>query len=434
MRVLVVGSGGREHALVDAFIQSRSVTSVHCVPGNAGIAAVATVANLSIDDNEQLLAYAAEHRIDLTVIGPEAPLVNGVVDRFRRDGRHIFGPTRAAARLEGSKAFAKSFMERHRIPTARSRTFTPVTSSELSAYLSSIEPPIVVKADGLAAGKGVVIAGSRDEAASVARDMLSGSAFGEAGKVVVVEEFLQGSEASVFVLTDGRSYSILPAAQDHKRALDGDKGKNTGGMGAYAPAPVVTDELRNVIARTIVEPTLDGMRRDGVPYTGCLFVGLMFTPDDGPKVLEYNCRFGDPETQAVIPLLDCDLGAVFSDIASGSFKPGSVRVAPATAVCVVLASGGYPDAFEKGKVIRGLERASALEGVSVFHAGTMQDGSVVRTSGGRVLGVTAVGRAGDLFGTIQRAYQAVGMIEFEKMHYRRDIGGRAREYRVDSSR
>jgi phosphoribosylamine--glycine ligase len=420
MNVLVTGSGGREHALVWKLRQSPVVTRLFCAPGNAGIAAHATVAAIGANDIDGLLKFAIDTKIDLTVVGPEQPLAEGIVDRFQAEGLGIFGPSKAAARLEGSKIFAKHFMRKHGIPTADFRTFTAPERFDAERYLSEVPTPIVIKADGLAAGKGVTVCESRDRAIEVLDALMERKTFGESGASVVVEECLAGEEASVLVLTDGREYRILPAAQDHKRILDNDLGKNTGGMGAYAPAPVVTPGVLSEVEETIIRPTLAGMRSEGNPFSGCLYVGLMITPT-GPKVIEYNCRFGDPETQAVLPLLDSDLALLMREIAAGSLQ-SPLEVADRTAVCVVLASRGYPDEYETGKPIMGLGGVSETAGVVVFHAGTKAVRGDVVTSGGRVLGVTAVAAGADLEGAIGNAYRAVSGITFDGAYYRSDIG------------
>lgn len=424
MNVLVIGSGGREHALVWKLRQSPSVRSVYCAPGNAGIGKIATLVPLKTTDMKGLLNFAQKNDIDLTVVGPEQSLVQGIVDQFEQYGMSIFGPTAAAARLEESKIFAKEFMMRHEIPTATHRSFSSESIFEAERYVHELPPPIVIKADGLAAGKGVLICQTKDEATAVLQEMMISKTLGSAGERIVIEEHLAGEEASILVLTDGEKYTVLPASQDHKRILDGDVGKNTGGMGAYAPAPIVTDEIRDRIVREIIEPTLRGMREEGYPFSGCLYVGLMIT-ETGPKVIEYNCRFGDPEAQVVIPLLTGDFGELLFSIAKKKLQPNLVRSRAATAVCVVMASRGYPDQYETGKVIRGLDALEQLPGIHVFHAGTRQSGDDILTSGGRVLGVTAIGEDQDLEGAIQSSYRAVNKIVFDGAYYRSDIGRRA---------
>jgi phosphoribosylamine---glycine ligase len=426
MNVLVIGSGGREHALVWKLAQSPLVKKIYCTPGNPGIAALADPFPAPAGDIPLLAREARRLAVDLTVVGPEGPLAAGIVDAFREAGLAIFGPTRRAAELEWSKAFAKDFMRRHAIPAAGYRIFGPGEEAAAHAYVLSAALPLVVKADGLAAGKGVIICQSRDEALRALGEIRDPASFGSAGKTLLVEEFMEGEEASVFAVTDGSRFVTLAPAQDHKRALDGDRGKNTGGMGAYAPAPRVTASLLGDIGRTIIAPTLEGMAREGRPYTGCLYVGLMLT-SRGPKVVEYNCRFGDPETQVVLPLYGGDLAELLSASASGSL--GGLARGPLTegsAVCVVLASGGYPGAYESGKQITIPAPGELPPGVMLFHAGTGKgdDGSLV-TAGGRVMGVTAVRPPGGMAGAIAAAYEGVRKISFEGMHFRNDIGKRA---------
>jgi phosphoribosylamine---glycine ligase len=422
MNILIVGSGGREHALAWKLARTPGVRRLICAPGNPGMASVAGLAPVKAGDIGGLLALAVREKIDLTVVGPEQPLADGITDAFEAAGRRVFGPTKAAARLEWSKAFAKEFMARHGIPTARSRTFTRDQSAAAQAYCVARPVPLVLKADGLAAGKGVLICRTRDDVASGLRAMFEEQAFGTAGGTLVVEDFLEGREASVFAISDGNRFVLLAPAQDHKRVFDNDQGKNTGGMGAFAPTPFVTDALLDRVSREVVRPTLDGMANEGTPYKGCLYVGLMLTAD-GPQVIEYNCRFGDPETQVVLPLYPGDLADLLLKAASGALdETGNAPGWSGAAACVVLASGGYPDAYETGKVIRGLEKAGALPNVSVFHAGTKLEGGQTVTAGGRVLAVTAIDPGGELPGAIRKAYEAVGTIEFDGMHYRRDIG------------
>jgi len=420
MKVLVIGSGGREHALVWKLRQSPSVAQLYCAPGNAGIAGLATIVQLKATDIDGLLKFALDEKIDLTVVGPEQPLTEGLTDRFEARGLKVFGPSMEAARLEGSKIFAKDFMSRHGIPTANFRTFTSAARYDAERYINEIPAPIVIKADGLAAGKGVTVCETKDRAFEVLHSLMERKDLGESCASVVIEECLAGEEASVFVLTDGREYCVLPPAQDHKRILDNDMGKNTGGMGAYAPAGIITAGLLATIERTIIRPTLSGMEREGHPFRGCLYVGLMIT-QTGPKVIEYNCRFGDPETQVVLPLLEGDLALVFQEVASRKLRT-QVSVADRTAACVVMASGGYPGKYESGKPIMGLGAASKEKNVIVFHAGTKTARDTVVTSGGRVLGVTAIAGGSDLAGAISRAYRAVGEITFDGAYYRSDIG------------
>jgi len=427
MNILVVGSGGREHALCWKLRQSAQVKKLYCAPGNAGIDSVSDTVPLKANDLKGLLNFARENAVDLTVIGPEQPLVMGMADLFAQQGLAVFGPSASAARLEGSKAFAKEFMNRNGIPTAKHKTFTAASLRDADAFLGELTGPIVVKADGLAAGKGVLICENRNEATAALHDMTEGRAFGEAGEQVVIEEFLRGEEVSMFAICDGERFVLLAAAQDHKRILDGDQGKNTGGMGAYAPAPILTDELRSTVVDAVIRPTLAGMKAEGSPYRGCLYVGLMIT-DDGPKVLEYNCRFGDPETQVVIPLIDGDLAELLNSAALGSIAEDAVTQHRASAVCVVMASRGYPDDYETGKAIRGLDSANLENGEFVFHAGTKTIGDAIVTSGGRVLGVTAVGYDHELESTIEAAYRLVHRIAFDGAYYRSDIGKKALQH------
>ena len=425
MKVLVIGNGGREHAICWKLRHSRQIDAVFCAPGNAGTAAIGRNVPVKATDIPALISLVRKEGIDLTVVGPEAPLAEGIVDRFRAEGLRIFGPTQAAAQLETSKAFAKDFMKRHHIPTAEYEVFRGGEDARLRAHLESCRYPVVLKADGLAAGKGVIIAQDFDEALRTGRSMLEGSAFGDAGTTLVVEEFLEGIEASVFALTDGTRYVTLAPAQDHKRILDNDLGKNTGGMGAFAPTPHVPGEVLADVKLRVIKRTIDGMKADGIPYTGVLFVGLMLTAD-GPKVLEFNCRFGDPETQVVLPLIDYDLGVLLRDIADGQLQLNRLPLHDANAVCVVMASSGYPDAYDSGKVISGLDAINEEEeGILVFHAGTRAEGGRVLTAGGRVLGVTALAQGSDIAESIRLAYNAVNRIRFDGAYYRTDIGKKA---------
>ena len=429
MHVLVVGSGGREHALVWKLRQSPRIEKLFCTPGNPGIAALAETAPINAGDTRGLLEFARVNRIGLAVVGPEQPLAAGIADEFQKAGIRLFGPHRRSAELEWSKAFAKEFMRRHRIPTAAFRSFTAAQKADAAAYCASSPLPVVLKADGLAAGKGVMVCGSHEEALEALGLLTDADAFGNAGGTIVIEEFLEGVEASVFAVTDGIDYVTLPPAQDHKRALDGDLGKNTGGMGAYAPSPMVTQAVMDMIRRGIIEPTLRGMESEGRLYRGCLYVGVMLTAA-GPRVVEFNCRFGDPETQVVLPLYDGDLLDLLVAACDGKVGHIPEPTPPAgSAACVVIASGGYPDNFQTGKRIAGLDLVSSGEGIMVFHAGTRreQDGSLV-TAGGRVLGVTAVCSEGPLSAAVESAYEAVGKITFEGMHFRRDIARQALTY------
>lgn len=422
MRVLVVGGGGREHALVWALARERAVARMVCAPGNAGIAGLAVCVPLNVADPAAILALAVAEEADLTVIGPELPLTTGVADCFAASGRAIVGPTRAAAELESSKVFAKAFMTRHRVPTARYRVCDD-TGAALAAIASGeFAYPVVLKADGLAAGKGVVVAPDRPSAETAIREAMVDRRFGDAGARLVVEEFLEGQEASFFVLTDGRALVTLPSAQDHKRAFDGDQGPNTGGMGAFAPSPLVDAAMTRRILDEIVHPVIEGMRAEGREYRGFLYVGLMLTRE-GPRVVEFNVRLGDPETQVVLPLIDHGFLELLSQAAAGRLEQATCAVGDLAAVGVVLASGGYPDKYETGKRISGLDRAASMCDVIVFHAGTAARGGDIVTAGGRVL--TVVGLGGDYRQAIGCAYEAAAAVSFEGKHMRHDIGARA---------
>lgn len=428
MKILVLGSGGREHAILWKLKLSPMVDRLYCAPGNPGTARIAESVPINPLDPEAVATWVTNNGIDLTIVGPEAPLAVGIVDLFEAHGLRIMGPTRAAAQLETSKAFAKDFMKRHRIPTAEYATFTAAQSTQARDYLRLARYPLVLKADGLAAGKGVFICQGFDEAGLLAEEMLSGLSFGDAGRVLVVEEFLHGIEASVFALTDGIRFATLAPAQDHKRILDGDKGKNTGGMGAYAPTPYVPTTVLSEIKLRVIKPVIDGMMAEGYPFRGVLFVGVMIT-EEGPKVLEFNCRFGDPETQVILPLIDADFAELMMGIAIHHLPMTRIPQHDANAVCVVMAANGYPDAYEKGKVISGLDSINETEeGVFVFHAGTARIGDAVVTAGGRVLGVTAVGPGKDFAQTINYAYHGVQRIRFDGAYYRMDIGRRALDW------
>jgi phosphoribosylamine--glycine ligase len=427
MKILVIGSGGREHALVWKLSQSPHISKLYAAPGNPGIARHAELLPHKATDIMQLVGFARAEGIDLTVVGPEQPLTEGITDVFQREQLLIFGPTRVASELEGSKVFAKQFMQKYNIPTAEFRTFTTAERYDAERYINEVPVPIVIKADGLAAGKGVAICDTKEQALEFLDLMMEQRAFGEAGRKVVIEEFLVGEEASVFAITDGKNFVTLPPAQYHKRILDNDLGKNTGGMGAYAPAPLVDDDMMARISRNIIRPTLLGMAEEQRVYRGCLYVGLMIT-QTGPKVVEFNCRFGDPETQVVLPLVDDDLLEVLKEAAAGSLTRRSLKVGSRSAACVVIASGGYPDHYEDGKQIVGLDRAEAEEGVMIFHGGTKQTREGILTAGGRVLGVTAVGSRADLENTIAKAYRAVEKITFDGAYYRSDIGKKGVQY------
>ncbi len=420
MKILVIGQGGREHTLVWKLAQSPLAEKIYCTPGNAGIAQIATLMPYKNDFNE-LADLAITKKIDLTVVGPEVPLAAGIVDDFHERGLIAFGPNKKAARLEGSKDFAKQLMTKNRIPTAAHQTFSDADAA--IAYIQDIRSPVFVKADGLAAGKGVIPGRTPDEAIKAVHTILVDKAFGAAGNNVIIEEELLGEEASFTVLTDGENCLPFVSSQDHKMSHDGNTGKNTGGMGAYSPAPVITPELHNFVMKQVVHPTISGMSEIECPFKGVLYVGLMIT-DDGPKVLEYNCRFGDPETQVLLPRLKSDLVPLLSACIDGTLdQQTDVEWHDDAATCVIMASGGYPDTYQIGKPITGLENASEMEGVNVFHAGTALKGENIVTASGRVLGVTALAK--DLKSAIEQSYRGVSAIHFDKAHWRKDIGYRA---------
>jgi phosphoribosylamine--glycine ligase len=428
MRILVIGSGGREHALVwklaprsvSGFAQGEPSAQLFCAPGNPGIADLAGCVPIAATEIEKLAVFATEKKIDLTIVGPEVPLCAGIADVFHVKGLRIFGPTKRAAQLEGSKVFCKRLLLKSGVPTARAEIFGG--AKEASAHVRKCGAPLVVKADGLAGGKGVIVAQSVGEAERAISDIMERRVFGDAGAQVVIEECLSGEEASVMALVDGKTFRVLASAQDHKRALDGDRGPNTGGMGAYSPAPVVRADLSGPIDE-IFRRTLKGLQAEGIEYRGVLYAGLMLTKD-GLKVLEFNCRFGDPETQAVVPRMDFDLASAVEATAEGQLDKIELKWKRQSAVCVVMASAGYPGPFERGKPIEGLKPATELANVTVFHAGTKRGANGrIETDGGRVLGVTALGD--NIAEAARRAYDAVGRIHFEGAHYRRDIAARA---------
>jgi phosphoribosylamine--glycine ligase len=420
LKILVIGQGGREHTLVWKIAQSPLVEKIYCAPGNAGIAQIAEPIPMG-DDFDELADWAESTNIDLTVVGPENPLAAGIVDVFHERGLKTFGPDKQAARLEGSKDFAKQLMVENHIPTALYRTF--VDADEAIDYIKTNNTSVFVKADGLAAGKGVIPGRTVDEATQAVKTILVDKAFGDAGNSIVIEEELIGEEASFTVLVDGSYCLPFVSSQDHKMSHDGDTGKNTGGMGAYSPAPVMTPELHDYVMERVVYPTVNGMANIGCPFKGVLYVGLMIT-DAGPKVLEFNCRFGDPETQVLLPRLKSDLVPLMMACIDGTLdQHADVEWHTEAAACVVMASGGYPNPYQTGKIVKGLTDASSIEGVTVFHAGTDQDGENVITAGGRVLGVTAL--ADDLKSAIEQAYRGVSAIHFDDAHWRTDIGYRA---------
>lgn len=421
MRILIIGGGGREHAITWSLKRSITATELFIAPGNGGTAALGSNVDLQAGDHQSIVDFVVEEQIDMVIIGPEQPLVDGLADTLREHEIPVVGPSAAAARLEGSKAFSKDFMKRHSIPTAAYRTFGSDQLDEALDFVNEKGAPIVVKASGLAAGKGAIVCETVVEAEEALISIMRDASLGSAGSTVVVESFMEGEEVSLFVLTDGESYALLAPAQDHKRVGEGDLGPNTGGMGAYAPAPVLTEDLMDEVVRTIVEPTLTGMFSDGCPYQGILYVGIMIT-DEGPKVVEYNCRFGDPETQVILPLMKSDPVDVFMALARGQFQDYTLEMHPGAAVCVVLASKGYPGPYKTGHRISGVDAIDASQTV-IFHAGTRRTaGGELETTGGRVLGVSAIGE--NLKEALESAYESVAKIEFDGAQFRRDIGHR----------
>lgn len=418
MKVLVLGSGGREHALVWKITQSDRVEQVFCIPGNAGICQTAQCHHIPLSHFLEIESFVRKNEIDLIVVGPEQPLVDGIVDYLKSAGHAVFGPNMAAAQMEGSKIFAKELMKKYHIPTAEFGVFDNYQAA-LDYLSAQPEGEIVIKADGLAAGKGSVVCFDLNEARQAVEQMMIHRQFAGAGARVVIEEFMRGQEASLFVLTDGKDYRVLPPAQDFKRALDGDRGKNTGGMGSYAPTPVLTATMLNRALKEIVEPTLQALKSEGIEYKGLLYCGLMIT-NKGPKVVEFNVRFGDPETQVVLPLIENDLVELLEATVRGELGKTAVQFRKEYAVCVIAASGGYPDAYKKGKIITGLEQLPPE--ILVFHAGTRRENEKIVTNGGRVLGITALDK--DLKYAADKAYQGMAQIHFEGMHYRRDIAER----------
>ncbi len=423
MRVLIVGGGGREHALAWKVGQSAKVEKVYCAPGNAGTAKIAENVDIQADQVDRLLEFAHENKIGLTVVGPEQALVLGIVDKFKEKGLRVFGPSASAAELEGSKVFCKDLMKKYGIPTGDYRVFESPEAAQ--DHVRTQTQKLVIKADGLAAGKGVIICNDGQAAAKAIQTIMQDKAFGEAGNRIVVEEFLEGQEVSWLAFTDGKTVLPLDSAQDHKAALDGDHGPNTGGMGAYSPAPVFTEALKKRVMATVMQPTVDAMKMEGRLFQGILYAGLMLT-EDGPKVLEFNARFGDPETQPLLMRMQSDIVPLFEACIDGTLDQCYVEWKPQSAVCVVLAAKGYPGPYEKGKVIHGLEMAEKLSDVEVFHAGTQLSAGEVITSGGRVLGVTALGD--DTAKAIITAYNSVEQISWDGgMHFRKDIGRRGKQ-------
>ena len=427
MKVFVIGSGGREHCLGWKISQSPLVDKLYCAPGNGGTSLVAENVNIPATDISQLLKFAVEKKIDLTIVGPEAPLVEGIVDKFEGEGLKIFGPRKAVALLEGSKVFAKEIMRKYNIPTADFKIFDdPSLAKE---YLKQKGTPVVIKADGLAAGKGVVVAKDISEAQRAVDMMMVKKRFGSAGEKIIIEDCLEGEEASILVITDGDTAIPLVSSQDHKSVYDNDKGPNTGGMGAYAPAPMINEEISTRIKNQIVLPLIEGFKKEGKPYKGILYIGLMMK-DNTPFVLEFNVRFGDPETQVILPKLKSDLADLILKSVDNKLSEVELEWDKRSCLCVVLASGGYPATYEKGKEIKGLETLEGLDDVFIFHAGTKlldtSSGSVFATNGGRVLGITALGQ--DIREAQDKVYKAIENISFEKMHFRRDIGNKALSY------
>ena len=424
--VLVVGGGAREHALAWAFAKSPRLGKIFVAPGNAGTAEIATNVAIPAANVEALVKFARSEGVDLTVVGPEAPLAAGIVDRFRSARQPVFGPTKAAARVETSKVFAKELMLAYGIPTAPAEVFDNAEAAR--RYIDISGAPCVIKADGLTAAKGVTVAMTEDEAYAAIEEIMVERRFGDAGGRILIEDYISGEEASVLVLTDGSRYAVMIPSQDHKRVRDGGEGPNTGGMGAYAPAPVIDAKLLLTVAERIAEPVVAALAEGGTPFTGCLYLGLM-VDFEGPKVLEFNARFGDPETQAILPLLQDDLYECCAGVAAGKLDVPRLNWRSGTAVAIVLASKGYPGEYETGKVIKGLDKVAAMDNIHVFHAGTAAEGNKVVTAGGRVLTVTAVGLS--VPDAVKRAYEAVGQLHFAGMHYRHDIGHKALARRGD---
>ncbi|OUQ59997.1 phosphoribosylamine--glycine ligase [Tyzzerella sp. An114] len=423
MKVLVVGSGGREHAIVWRLKKNTAIEKIYCAPGNAGIGLDAECVPIGAMEFDKLVDFAKSEKIDFTIIGMDDPLVGGVVDAFEKEGLRVFGPRKNAAIIEGSKAFSKDLMKKYGIPTAKYESFTDY--EEAKKYLDNQEMPIVIKADGLALGKGVLICMTREEAESGLKEIMLDKKFGSAGNAVVIEEFLQGPEVSVLSFCDGKTVVPMVSAQDHKRALDGDKGLNTGGMGTFSPSVFYTEEMNEECMKTIFQPTVDAMAKEGRPFVGILYFGLMLTKD-GMKVIEYNARFGDPETQVILPRLKTDLLEIMEACVDGKLADMNIEWYDNAAVCVVLASGGYPVAYEKGFEIKGLDEIAKRDDIVVFHAGTAEKDGKLVTNGGRVLGITGIGK--DINEAIKIAYEGVEIVDFEKKHFRTDIG--RKEYKL----
>lgn len=420
MKILVVGSGGREHALAWKIAHSPIQEKIYCAPGNGGIAAVAECVNITADDIKGLVNFAKDKSIDLTIVGPEVPLALGIVDLFKKEGLKIFGPSLKASRLESSKIFAKNVMKKYNVPTAAFKEFN--NYEKAFAHVKAVNKAVVIKADGLCAGKGVFVCQSVDEAAQALKSIFKDNVFGAAGQKIIIEECLQGQEASIIVVSDGEHTLTMASSQDHKRIFDEDKGPNTGGMGAYSPAPVVTREVLEVVNRKIINPTIKGMKTEGIPFCGVLYAGVMIT-EQGPKVLEFNVRFGDPETQTILPRLKTDLLEIMLKAEEQKLNELELEWDERACVCIVVASGGYPGKYEKGKHVKGLKTLENKKDIVVFHAGTKKHNGEIITSGGRVLGVTGLGK--DIQEAINKTYSAVKQISFEKMFYRKDIGKKA---------
>ena len=414
MKILVVGGGGREHAICWKLSKEANVDKIYCAPGNAGISNVAQCIDIQDSDIENLLKFAKENKIDLTIVGPEIPLVAGIVDKFEKEGLKIFGPNKKCAQLEGSKSFSKDFMIRHNLPTAKYKEYTDL--DEAISEIDSFGYPVVIKADGLAAGKGVVIPENREDAITTLKEMMSDKKFGNAGDKIVVEEFLTGIETSILAFVDNDTIVPMVSSKDHKKVFEGETGLNTGGMGTFSPSEIYTEELAKEVQEKILDKTLEGFKKDNLNYKGILFVGLMIT-EDGPKILEYNVRFGDPETQSVLFRLDTDLNKIISEILNNNLKNIEINYSKEEAICVMLTSGGYPENYEKGKVISGLENLDS--DIVVFHSGTKFDNENIVTNGGRVIGITAKGKT--VKEAAQKVYENIKKINFEKMHYRKDI-------------
>lgn len=414
MKILVVGGGGREHAICWKLSKEANVDKIYCAPGNAGISNVAQCIDIQDSDIENLLNFAKENQIDLTIVGPEIPLVAGIVDKFEKEGLKIFGPNKKCAQLEGSKSFSKDFMIRHNLPTAKYKEYTDL--DEAISEIDSFGYPVVIKADGLAAGKGVVISENREDAITTLKEMMSDKKFGNAGDKIVVEEFLTGIETSILAFVDNDTIVPMVSSKDHKKVFEGETGLNTGGMGTFSPSEIYTEKLAKEVQEKILDKTLEGFKKDNLNYKGILFVGLMIT-EDGPKILEYNVRFGDPETQSVLFRLDTDLNKIISEILNNNLKNIEINYSKEESICVMLTSGGYPENYEKGKVISGLENLDS--DIVVFHSGTKFDNENIVTNGGRVIGITAKSKT--VKEAAQKVYENIKKINFEKMHYRKDI-------------